>query len=53
MEKRGGTQTVLAMMPKLEDPLYADFARTFYLRKYNEYYPEKLTKRSFWRWTMR
>ena len=37
-------QTVLAMMPKLEDPLYADFARTFYLRKYNEYYPEKLTK---------
>ena len=35
---------MLAMMPKLEDPLYADFARTFYLRKYNEYYPEKLTR---------
>lgn len=37
-------QTVLAMMPKLADPLYADFARTFYLRKYNEYYPNKLTQ---------
>ncbi|MFR7473263.1 MAG: hypothetical protein ACLUVV_00520 [Christensenellales bacterium] len=45
MEKRGGTRRGCAGDDaQAEDPLYADFARTFYLRKYNEYYPEKLTR---------